>query len=69
MSVGRGARGSARRPAEERAQLVTLAMLAVALLNGACTKRFDVAEIPLLDAPAFAAANREDEPKRKGGKK
>ena len=64
MRVGRGERRSARRPAGERAQRVTLAMLAVAVLAGACAKRLDVAEIPLVDAPAFAAANREEEPKR-----
>jgi type IV secretion system protein TrbG len=64
MRVGRGARRSARQSTGEGALRLTLAMLAVAFLAGACTKRLDVAEIPLLDAPAFAAANREDEPKR-----
>jgi type IV secretion system protein VirB9 len=54
----------ARQSAGEGALLITLAALAIAFLAGACAKRLDVAEIPLLDAPAFAAANREDEPKR-----
>ena len=64
MSGGQGARRTARQSAGKGALRVTLAMSAFAFLAGACAKRLDVAEIPLLDAPAFAAANREDEPKR-----
>ena len=63
MSGGPKARRLARQSAGE-ALLLTLAMSAVAFLAGACAKQLDVAEIPLLDAPAFVAANRENEPKR-----
>ena len=58
MSGGRGAR------AGKQNLRVTLALPMAAFLAGACAKRLDVAEIPLLDAPAFAAAKREEEPQR-----